>query len=73
MDYSLIATIASAILVTAAAALGVKYRRLKGKADKIKNLIAYLVNVWEDDELTPEEIEGLVERAKVLLEPEDEV
>ena len=72
MDYSLIATIVSTTLLVMATGLGVKYRRLKGKAEKLRDLVDCLVKAWEDDALTQEEVENLAKRAKALLEPEEE-
>lgn len=72
MDYNLIATIATTALMVATAALGAKYRRLKGKAEKPRDLVDGLVRAWEDDVLTAEEAESLAKRAKALLEPEEE-
>ena len=71
MDYNLIATIVTTALMVAAAALGAKYRRLKGKAEKLRDLVDDLVRAWEDDALTAEEAESLARRAKALLEPEE--
>lgn len=73
MDYDLIATIVTTALMVAAAALGAKYRRLKGKTEKLQDLVNGLVKAWEDDALTREEAESLVKRAKALLEPEEEI
>ena len=72
MDYNLIATVASLILVTAAALLGAKYQKLKGKAEKLRNLVDGLVKAWEDDTITQAEVEALVVQAKALLKPEED-
>ena len=68
MDYSLVATVASLILVAAAALLGAKYQKLKEKAGKLRNLVDGLVKAWEDDSITEEEFKALVDQAKALLE-----
>jgi len=68
LDYGLVATVASLILVTAAALLGAKYQKLKGKAEKLRNLVDSLVKAWEDNTVTEAEVEALVGQAKALLE-----
>jgi len=68
LDYSLVATVASLILVAAAALLGAKYQKLKEKAGKLRNLVDGLVKAWEDDSITEEEFKALVDQAKALLE-----
>jgi len=73
LDYNLIATIITTALMVAAAALGAKYQRLKGKMEKLQDLVDGLVRAWEDDVLTAEEAESLAKRAKALLEPEEEI
>lgn len=72
MDYGLIASVVTSLLVVAAAVIGVKYRQVKKKAEQLRDLVIYFIEAWEDDKLTPEEVEGLVERGKALIEPEEE-
>jgi len=72
LDYSLIATIVSTALLVMAAGLGVRYQRLKRKAERLRDLVNSLVKAWEDDALTAEEAESLARQAKALLEPEEE-
>ena len=72
MDYGVLASVATALLTLLIAVLGVKYRRLKEKAERFRELVAYFIEAWEDDKLTSEEVEGLVRRGKALVEAEDE-
>jgi len=68
LDYSLVATIVTTVLIVASAALGAKYQKLKEKAGKLRNLVDGLVKAWEDDTVTETEFEALVDQAKALLE-----
>ncbi|RLI07027.1 hypothetical protein DRO42_08705 [Candidatus Bathyarchaeota archaeon] len=72
MDYTVVASVFTSILAVTATILGVKYRRLKGKAERFRELVAYFIEAWEDDRLSAEEVEGLVRRGKALVEPEGE-
>jgi len=68
MDYSLVATIVTTILIVASAVLGAKYQKLREKAGKLRNLVDGLVKAWEDDTLAEDELRALVDQAKALLE-----
>ena len=67
----MIATIVTTALIVASVALGAKYQKLKGKAEKLRNLVDSLVKAWEDDTITEEEVEDLIAQAKALLAPEE--
>jgi len=68
LDYGLVATIVTTVLVVASAVLGAKYQKLKEKAGKLRNLVDGLVKAWEDDSITEAELKALVDQAKTLLE-----
>jgi len=68
LDYGLVATIVTTVLILASAALGAMYQKLKGKAGKLRNLVDSLVKAWEDDTVTEAEFKALVDQAKALLE-----
>jgi len=72
LDYNLIATVATTVLIVASVTLGAKYQKLKGKVEKLRDLVDALVKAWEDDTITEAEVEALVGQAKALLEPEEE-
>jgi len=68
LDYGLVATIVTTVLILASAALGAMYQKLKGKAGKLRNLVDSWVKAWEDDTVPEAEFKALVDQAKALLE-----
>ncbi len=72
MNYTIIASLFTSLLIIIPTVFGIKYRRLKEKAERFREFVAYFIEAWEDDRLSAEEIEGLVRRGKALVEPEDE-
>ncbi len=63
MDYGLIAVLVGAIVTVASAVLSKKYLKLKG-------LLKTVVDALEDDSISEEEFNKIVEQAKALLKGE---
>lgn len=70
MDYALIGLVVSVVLTIAVAVLGPKYVKAKGKAQALSKLLKTVVDAIEDDSISEEEFNEIVEQAKELLKGE---
>ena len=64
MDLVLVAAVISLLLSVAAAVFGVNYKRAK---DKVTKLMLEIIAAIEDNEVTEEELQKIVDQARLLL------
>jgi len=67
MDYGLVALVVGGVVTVAAAVLGQKYVKAKGKVQALSGLLKSVVDALEDDQVSEEEFNKIVEQAKEFL------
>jgi hypothetical protein len=66
MDTATLATIVTLALSILSTFVGAKYGQVKNKAVQSQTLINKIVEAWEDDEVTDEEMAGIIEAVKAM-------
>ena len=69
MDIGVIALCISAVLAVVASLFGARYAFTKKKAQQLEEVIRRVVEAWEDDKVTAEEYEKIMQSMKEFLGP----
>ena len=71
MDYGLVALVAGTIVSATAAYFGRdKYVKAKGKAQALSKALKTIVDAFDDDNVSPEEFQKIVDQLRNLLKGE---
>jgi hypothetical protein len=69
MDYASIAVLIGTILTAASVVFGAKYKQGKAKAKQLTQLLTDVIEAAEDNEVSEEEFQKIVARAKTIVLP----
>jgi hypothetical protein len=70
IDIGLVTAIVTIIISVVSSVLGVQVVKAKDKAKKFKLLLDTVIDAWEDDKITEEEGQAIVDAAKALIAEE---